>query len=434
MKVLTGLLLGVLVGSAASESTEEFRFTSEPQTIQATVGQKVVLPCDYEVDKTSVDAAKQILRLWFFEKSVLFVDSTPLFKRDNFNVQGNNLEVMVTGPETVGEFSCRLSVAKEVVLTHHIQLLGPPTIDVDADVLQAKEGGTIYIHCRSNSVPQPTITYTKEGSNVDLSSFVKHGALQIGDATRNNAGVYVCTATNGYEPDAVKKITVNYVGRPDINVTVQWKNLQDKEKKSVEITCKFASEDNTTITWRKGGSEEVQDSEHYETSKEADVSILRIRQITKELFDNYTCIATNKIGETRGTVEISSVPIKPTISLVASDVKANVVVSTVSPYRVRLFQLTLKGKVGEPRVIEFPVPSNEIAGADGKYELRDLVSQLTPNSEYEGSVIAITEKEESSAPERFTFRTQSTVITSASDSVKIHSVIWLLIGFVMLRA
>lgn len=131
---------------------------------------------------------------------------------------------------------------------------------------------------------------------------------------------------------------------------------------------------------------------------------------------------------------ISAVPIKPTISLVASDVKANVVVSTVSPYRVRLFQLTLKGKVGEPRVIEFPVPSNEIAGADGKYELRDLVSQLTPNSEYEGSVIAITEKEESSAPERFTFRTQSTVITSASDSVKIHSVIWLLIGFVMLRA
>ncbi|OQR68596.1 hemicentin-2-like [Tropilaelaps mercedesae] len=374
-----------------------------------------------------------LLRLWFFGDSVLFVDDTPLFYRNYFNLQNKSLEVTMIGPEVAGKYTCRLSDPKESTLVHQIELLGPPVIETDVDELTAREGGNILIHCKSSSAPEPTITYAKEGSDVDLSPFVQNSTLRISGVTREHAGAYTCTAKNGYEPDGVKTVIVKYEGRPDVNVSIQWKNLQDEQKKGVELTCKVASEENATISWRKGDSDKLVGSPEYEILTENAVSVLRINSISKELFDNYTCVASNQYGETSGIVEISSAPIKPTVKVTPSDVKAEIAVSTASPYRVRKFELTLKGKVGEPRQFDLALSETEPAGANGKYELKQALTQLTPDSDYEGTVVAITEKDERSAPEKFTFHTEATQITSGSAQIA-GCTLALILAFTIIQA
>lgn len=399
MKQFVGICAVLATICLARTSAEDVEFTSEPQVVQATVNQTVTLHCDFK-------PKNEFLRLWYRENSVLFVDNKAIFRRDHFKLENGNLLVTVVGPEAAGEFQCRVNDPKESALTHRIELLGPPQVTNDVDTFTVKEGGTIAIHCKSSSAPKPTITYTKEGSDTDLSEFVKDGALQISDASRKNAGVYRCTASNGYAPNDSRTVTVQYEGKPDVSVAIQWVNLNSESDKAVEVTCKVASEEGAKVRWqRTADGAEIQNNEHFAISETADSSTLRINAISEDLFSNYTCVASNAHGEGSDSVEISSLPIKPIVATQPKDVKSSITLTTVSPYRVVKFIVTYQNKNGKSSTAELALSENDLGDKDGKYTVTKELANLIPDSDYEGSVVAVTAKNEQSPAARFAFHT-----------------------------
>lgn len=406
-------------------SAEEVEFLSKPQVIQAKRGDSVSLPCEFK-------GPADLIRLWYRDNSVLFVDNKAIFRRDHFKLDNGNLKVTVVGPEAAGEFQCRTNDPKESTLTHRIELLGPPKIDIDVDVFTVKEGGTIDIHCKSTSSPKPTISYEKvEGAKLEnIARFVKDDALQIMNATRAHAGVYKCVAKNGYEPDDTKTVTVKYEGRPDVNVAIHWVSL--KEPKAVEITCNVASEEGITVEWKKG-ADKIDNGGQMTIRTQDSKSVLAINNISEDLFDNYTCIASNTFGAAQDSVEISSVPIKPIVSVKPDSEKATFSLETVSPYPVNLFLVTYAGKNGKRVERNLTLSATQKVDSDGRYKLESDISGLKPDTDYEGSVVAVTVKNEKSAPAPFTFHTTKAAHVSASSPLT-ASVLLVCAALALLRA
>jgi len=427
---LAALVASQVPPTTAAASTEDpfknFQIISKPQVIEAKLGDKVRLPCEY---KGRPDGT---YRLWFQDQNVISVDEKIIYLKRDFALEGMDLVVTVSRPELADKYTCKFNDNQWSNVTHRILLLGPPVIDVDPTTIDVREEGTIQIHCQSQSAPKPTITYTKVGSDIDLSPYVKNGALQINNASRKHAGIYQCTARNGHAPDAVHNITVKYEGRPDVSIAIHWSNLTSEVDKSVRITCKVASETPAKVLWRSGRSSDLGNTKLYQIIQKPDTSTLIINKITKNLFDNYTCVASNSHGDTSDTVEISSLPTKPNVGIQSSDVRADLNLATVSPYRVTKFVVTIRGRVGQDRVVELPLSENDIVGADGKYTLSYALTGLTPDSEYEATAVAYTEKDESSPVSRFSFRTQSS--SGASSMPMVYSMTLIACAVLALRA
>lgn len=395
---------------AASWADGDFLIISKPLVVDAELGQKVTLPCEY---KARPDG---IYRLWFHDQNVISVNEKIIYRRDDFALDGSNLIVSVSKPALADKYICKFNDPKWSNVTHRIRLLGPPVIEVDPKEIDVREGGTITINCMSSSAPLPTIVYSKVGSTEDLKQFVNNqGILQIRDVTRKHAGVYTCAASNGHKPDGVQNITVRYEGRPDVSVAIQWNNLNSDTEKTVEISCRVASETATKVIWRKGNQKEIENNANYNINTKDGISTLKISSISQALFDNYTCTASNSHGDGSDSVEISSLPIKPIPNVTPKDVSASLSFTTVSPYRVLKFVVTLTDKAGKTQKLEFPLSENDIGDADGKYSLVKDVNQLVPNSDYEGTVYAVNDKDGSSAPAKFAFHTQSTMQGSSAS-------------------
>ncbi|XP_003746756.1 interference hedgehog [Galendromus occidentalis] len=416
--VLLGFLaIGFASVVSAQESTNsseaDFHITSKPLTIEAKLGDRVTLPCEYK------GRPDNTYRLWFHDQNVISVDEKIIHRKGDFELDGMNLVVIVSRPELADKYTCKFNDNLWSNVTHRILLLGPPTIDVDNKVIDVREGGSISFACTSSSAPAPKIEYTKvNGTDQDIIPYLKNNSIRINDAARKHAGTYRCTAQNGYKPDAVQDIVVKYEGRPDVNVAIQWHNLNSETEKSVELTCKAHSESPVKFQWRNAKVEDLKDNRHFTITTKADSSTLKISQITKDLFDTYFCVASNTYGKGTEDVEISSLPIRPIVTLEPTDVSSKITLTTVSPYRVRKFVLVLRNNVRGTKTIEFPLSENEIGDKDGNYTVTQTLTGLIPDVDYEGTVIAVTDKEESSAQGIFSFHTRAqTNASSASQLV-----------------
>ena len=63
------------------------------------------------------------------------------------------------------------------------------------------EGGNVTFQCNATSNPSPTLSWTKNGNAINQSSnnivlSEDNQTLTINNVQRNDAGIYVCNATN----------------------------------------------------------------------------------------------------------------------------------------------------------------------------------------------------------------------------------------------
>ena len=72
----------------------------------------------------------------------------------------------------------------------------PPSIFLAAKGYNFTEGDDIQLECRSDGRPSPTVTWRKNGG-YPLIKFKSGERLVIVNASRSDAGDYLCTAENG---------------------------------------------------------------------------------------------------------------------------------------------------------------------------------------------------------------------------------------------
>lgn len=91
--------------------------------------------------------------------------------------------------------------------------LARPAIDKDATTatLKSAVGLKFVIECSATSNPDPTVTFSKNGTVMDTNSTKKDGIVttvyEVKSAVKSDFGEYLCIATNPHG-DASKRIKI----------------------------------------------------------------------------------------------------------------------------------------------------------------------------------------------------------------------------------
>eukprot|EP00058_Branchiostoma_floridae_P004874 XP_002590362.1 hypothetical protein BRAFLDRAFT_76635 [Branchiostoma floridae] len=98
-----------------------------------------------------------------------------------------------------------------------LQVNYPPSISVPTKSIRAKEGEPAMLTCLVDSHPFASITWTKHGRPIADGGFGK-GTFRIPSTSRQDAGIYQCTADNGVLPIAVGTVTLDVLSQLDCAV------------------------------------------------------------------------------------------------------------------------------------------------------------------------------------------------------------------------
>uniref|UniRef100_UPI001EAED59A ADAMTS-like protein 3 n=1 Tax=Oncorhynchus gorbuscha TaxID=8017 RepID=UPI001EAED59A len=91
----------------------------------------------------------------------------------------------------------------------------------------------LYLLCPTEGIPQPQITWTKDGVELQLTDRVHwdiSGGLHISNPGPGDRGVYRCTASNTH--GSASESTQLLIAEPPV-IAVSWRNVTDKEAPSL---------------------------------------------------------------------------------------------------------------------------------------------------------------------------------------------------------
>ncbi|XP_066025263.1 uncharacterized protein [Pocillopora verrucosa] len=221
------------------------------------------------------------------------VDSAADKFQQRFNVSSTTGKVsLFISPVTVGddrangEFRCELidSIPKTwkraillevIVSTNIIGIRGNRTVP---------EGDNLVLTCNASGRPEPNITWTKEkpGNQGNIGLVQEGKVLNITSINRTDAGVYTCTAYNGFGKPENRTINVN------VTYPVKIVNFQTQYEvdvgQSVTLNCK--AEGNPPPTYRWTPCNDLREN--------CEKNSFRVLKVCEDA--NYTCKVANGIG------------------------------------------------------------------------------------------------------------------------------------------
>ncbi|XP_021050559.1 hemicentin-2 [Mus pahari] len=205
--------------------------------------------------------------------------------------------------EDAGRYSC---VATNVAGSQHrdVELVVqvPPRIHPTSTHHVTKEGVPASLPCIASGVPTPTITWTKETNTLTTSrhySVSRNGTLVIVQPSSQDAGAYVCTATNsvGFSSQEMwlsvntkPMIKMNDSQAMDVPLRVTVKAGEE-----VTLDCEAQGSPTPLLTWTKDANPLLPVNNRYELLPSGS---LRLAQA--QVGDNglYECTASNPAGAT----------------------------------------------------------------------------------------------------------------------------------------
>ncbi|KAK8760878.1 hypothetical protein V5799_027855 [Amblyomma americanum] len=147
---------------------------------------------------------------------VLSVDSYVITRDPRVFVMNINdsytLEIMYARYEDAGLYRCKINMKNQDV---YLDVVGPPIFDetlTSPNVITADSGKNVSLRCVASGTPKPTITWRKEDSRETETSidagqkWVEGEWLNLTVLHHDDAGTYVCTASNGALPAPAKRI------------------------------------------------------------------------------------------------------------------------------------------------------------------------------------------------------------------------------------
>ena len=128
----------------------------------------------------------------------------------------------------------------------------------------------------------------------DGSSEIESEMVIFSDVTKKHAGIYKCSATNGFGKQASKKVEVVVEYSPEVEVSEVF--VQTKSGEKAEIVCQVHAVPKPTIMWTKDG-QTVRESSRVKTNHfGGGRHLLTIMGVQPADFGKYSCKAANKLG------------------------------------------------------------------------------------------------------------------------------------------
>ncbi|XP_026178915.1 hemicentin-1 [Mastacembelus armatus] len=178
----------------------------------------------------------------------------------------------------------------------------PPVIDGDLRSNHIEPlGGNAILNCEVRGDPLPTIQWSKNGINVEISNRIRvldNGSLAIYGTVSEDAGNYMCVATN----DAgVVEMSVTLTLQRSPTITVEPVEPVVDAGNTVILNCKAEGEPTPMIEWSRQGRP-LLSLDRFSTQSNGS---LRISSAQKEDTAEYECVARNLLGSVLVRVKLT---------------------------------------------------------------------------------------------------------------------------------
>ncbi|GLD47685.1 papilin, partial [Lates japonicus] len=282
---------------------------TDPSTVEALVGQTVVLPC-----RVSPPPSSTVIVEWRR-------DGIPLSTYRHHQQPNGSLLV---GPVTKSDSGWFLCVAtREHERDHRYIYLsisegpsqpvptslprdGPfPRFSIDrssSSQLEMRAGQTATLPCTivpPSALQSVTIQWTKDGQTLSDPRFTQHsdGTLIFGGLKSDDSGVYTCTATS---PQQLEQRQVQLRVQADLRITTAPNNIQVSEGSTALLPC-VVSGDNINIGWSRNGVPVRPDGRNILMSSDGSLILNNVKPSDE---GTYTCNAYTGIYSVSATAEV----------------------------------------------------------------------------------------------------------------------------------
>ena len=294
------------------------KFTTIPEPVVVEIGEETTVTVAAKANPNVIDYAwKQengivvpgegstVHSRWSYDKNVLTLTNIMKTDAGKWIVSANN---------SIGETDAAIEVSVQY----------PPEIISVTDLVttQINPGSPVEIRCKvdANPLDKDTIKWEKEGSKEDFinqTSFSgTESILYLPDSNETFSGNYTCVANNNIpkaSPTEERKSTFVRIKHAPIFDTTAFnsKVACDKEGTVVEkclLVCQAFGTPDLTITWLRKGNNLKDDDKYNEETSQVNLitqkSELEIKTVTSDDYDNYTCVASNGLGDARHEVSL----------------------------------------------------------------------------------------------------------------------------------
>ncbi|XP_055386241.1 neural cell adhesion molecule 1-like [Condylostylus longicornis] len=185
---------------------------------------------------------------------------------------------------------------------------------LDTNTLQTvREGNEVNLRCEVKGDPEPTVTWSFNGKNIDLTNDAPHrkyrklgDGLLIKKVTQNDTGEYTCRA---YQISDTISDTQDHTILLKIEHKPMWlshKDINDIRYAyitgEVNLTCEATAEPPANFTWYRQGKKV--DKKLHKIFNEPHRSVLNIAVKDSSHLGEYKCIAKNPLGEIERVVKL----------------------------------------------------------------------------------------------------------------------------------
>ncbi|XP_018582435.2 neural cell adhesion molecule 1 isoform X1 [Scleropages formosus] len=173
-------------------------------------------------------------------------------------------------------------------------------------------GQKANIPCIVTGLPAVDVKWQRNGHDItdDRVKVLNDNSLQILDIRREDRGAYVCEGKIRSRPIS-KTLTISVVvnALPEVKIHEKLKNVLAGPQNNVSLICLVSGEPTPNITWT---SPLTSDTSRYIFN--SDKSELTIPSVVRLDYGEYTCTATNKIGEASASLMLD-VSVHPNVTL-----------------------------------------------------------------------------------------------------------------------
>ncbi|KAM8955567.1 neural cell adhesion molecule 1 isoform 3-T3 [Lycaon pictus] len=311
-----GIYKCVVTGEDGSESEatvnvkifQKLMFKNAPTPQEFREGEDAVIVCDVVSSLPPTIIWKHKGRDVILTKDVRFIV-----------LSNNYLQIRDIKKTDEGTYRCEGRILargeinfKDIQVTVNV----PPTVQARQSIVNATAnlGQSVTLVCDAKGFPEPTMSWTKEGEQIENKEDEKYifsddsSELTIRKVDKNDEAEYVCIAENkAGEQDA--SIHLKVFAKPKITYVENQTAMELEEQ--VTLTCEASGDPIPTITWRtstrnisseekaswtRPEKQETLDG-HIVVRSHARVSSLTLKSIQYTDAGEYICTASNTIGQ-----------------------------------------------------------------------------------------------------------------------------------------
>lgn len=222
--------------------------------------------------------------------------------------KGSVLNIGVATVEDAGTYQCDLGVPggkSSGSLRHSVSIRVAPTITKHSQTyIETEKGQMVTMECRATGNPAPKVKWVRVGKGAmpDGKDELIGETFSISNVNRHHAGVYRCSAENGFSKEASKEIELRVLYKPEIVVEEVF--VHTKTGNEAELVCNVHGTPRPTVEWKKDG-QSIDSSSKLKIQNVHSKHSLIISSVEKEDFGVYSCHANSEKGSASETIEIS---------------------------------------------------------------------------------------------------------------------------------